>query len=199
MGAEPPDQRDEPARATGQLTCSSGSGDAGPAETETPGSRRPLRVFTEEALRRLGDYEEPPTAAEAELSGPWRVEPLGRGFGVFQCGDDEAGDPPLGRFAARHLALLAAAALPGLGRASAFRVHPEAGEFGYPVQREGVEVGAVRIFLADLAPGLDALETLLRSPAALALLLEAAGPTALERAGRVLGQRLAAGGEEEAR
>jgi len=191
MGAEPPDQCDEPARATRGASCASGSGDGGPAGNAAPGRGGPLRVFTEEALRRLSDYDEPPTAAEAELSGPWRVERLGHAFGVFQCGDD-AGDPPLGRFAARHLALLAAAALPGLGRASAFRVHPEAGEFGYPVLREGVEVGAVRIFLADLAPALDALETLLRSPAALAVLLEAAGPTALERAGRVLGQRLVA-------
>lgn len=162
-----------------------GAGDNGPA-------RPPLRVFTEEALERLRRTDEPPTAAEAELSGPWRVRELpgGDGFGVFRRGDEEAGDPPLGRFAGRHLALLAAAALPGLGRASGFRVGPEGGDAGYPLLREGVEVGALGVFLADLAPALDALEALLRSPPALALLLEAAGPTALERAGRELGLRL---------
>lgn len=164
----------------------SGAGGAGTA-------RPPLRVFTEEALERLRRADEPPTAAEAELSGPWRVHELREGgFGVFRHGDEEAGDPPLGRFAGRHLALLAAAALPGLGRASAYRVDPQGGEAGYPLVREGVEVGALGIFLADLAPALDALEALLRSPPALALLLEAAGPTALERAGRELGMRLVA-------
>lgn len=163
-----------------------GAGGAGPAP--------PLRVFTEEALERLRRADEPPTAAEAELSGPWRVCELPEGgvFGVFRRGDEEAGDPPLGRFAGRHLALLAAAALPGLGRGSGYRVAPEAGAAGYPLLREGVEAGALGVFLADLAPALDVLEALLRSPPAMALLLEAAGPTALERAGRELGLRLVA-------
>ena len=167
-------------------SCDPGAGGAGPA------SRPPLRVFPEEALERLRRADEPPTAAEAELSGPWRVRelPAGGDFGVFRRGDEEAGDPPLARFGGRHLALLAAAALPGLGRATGFRVGPEAGEAGYPLLREGIEVGALGVFLADLAPALDALEALLRSPPALALLLEAAGPTALERAGRELGLRL---------
>jgi hypothetical protein len=167
-------------------SCESGAGGAGPAP------RPPLTLLTAEALERLRRADEPPTAAEAELSGPWRVRALpgGAGFGVFRRGDQEAGDPPLGCFAGRHLALLAAAALPGLGRAAVFRVGPEAGVQGYPLLREGVEVGALGVFLADLAPALDALEAVLRSPPALALLLEAAGPTALERAGRELGLRL---------
>jgi hypothetical protein len=53
-------------------------------------------------------------------------------------------------------------------------------------------VGALDPFLADLAAALDALEAIVRSPTALALVLEAAGPTALERAGRELGLRLVA-------
>ena len=173
---------------TSLLSCDPGAGGAGRAH------RPPVRVFTEEALERLRRGDEPPTAAEAELSGPWRVRrlPGNAGFGLFRRGDEEAGDPPLARFAGRHLALLAAAALPGLGRASAFRVGPEAGEAGYPLLREGVEAGALGVFLAELAPALDALEAVVRSPAALALLLEAAGPTALERAGRELGLRLVA-------
>lgn len=153
----------------------------------------PLRVFTEEALERLRLSTEPSTAAEAELSGPWRVEPLAAGgWGIFRRGDLEAGRPPLGRFAERHLALLAAAVLPGLGRAGGFRVEPEAGAAGYPLRRDGVEVGALELFLADLMPALDAVDALMRSPPALALLLESAGPTALERAGRELGLRLVA-------
>lgn len=162
--------------------------------TPDPGTEPlpPLRVFTEEALERLRLGDEPPTAAEAELAGPWRVERLGSGWALFRRGDREAGEPPLGRFADRHLALLAAAVLPGLGRACGFRVEPEAAEAGYPLRREGIEAGALAVFLADLAPALDVVDALLRSPAALALLLEAAGPTALERAGRELGLRLVA-------
>jgi hypothetical protein len=163
-------------------------------DPETPtGGGEPLRVFTEEALARLRTRDEPPTAAEAELAGPWRVRQIARGaFGVYRRGDEEAGDPPIGVFAGWHLALLVAAALPGLGRAAVFRVHPERGEEGYPLLREGTEVGALDPFLADLAAALDALEALVRSPTALALVLEAAGPTALERAGRELGLRLVA-------
>jgi len=168
------------------------------SEPGEPGERPPLRVFTEEALERLRRWEEAPTAGEAELAGPWRVEPLaGGGFGVFRSGEFEAGEPPLGRFAGRHLALLAAAALPGVGRRPTYHVHPEAGPAGYPLVREGLEAGALGVFLADLAPALDALEAIVRAPAALALLLEAAGPTALERAGRALGLRLAAPPEAE--
>lgn len=156
----------------------------------------PLKVFTEEALDCLRRGDEPPTAGEAELSGPWRVARLaGGGYGVFRRGDEEAGQPPLGRFAGRHLALLAAGALHGLGRGTTFRVGPEAREEGYPLLRQGVEVGSLAVFLADLAPALDAFDAMLRSPPALALLLEAAGPTALERAGRELGLRLVAAPE----
>jgi len=161
-------------------------GDAG-----DPTQGRPLRVFTEEALSRLRLRDEAPTAAEADLAGPWRVSRLARGgFGVFRRGDEEAGDPPLAVLSGRHLALLVAAALPGIGQSAVFRIHPEAGEAGYPLLRDGSEAGALVTFLGELAPALDALEAVLRSPAALALLLEAAGSAALERAGRELGLRL---------
>lgn len=153
----------------------------------------PLKVFTEEALDRLRQRDEPPTAGEAELSGPWRIVRLPDGdFGVFRRADEEAGDPPFCRFASRALALLATAALYGLGRGAVYRVAPEAGAIGFPLLREGSEAGALAVFLADLAPALDVLDALLRSPPALALLLEAAGPTALDRAGRELGLRLVA-------
>lgn len=152
----------------------------------------PVRVFTDEALARLRLRDEPPTAAEAELCGPWWVRRLAGdgGFGLFRRGDEEAGEAPFAVFVQRHVALLAAAALPGIGRDESFRVHPEAAAGVYPVLRGGVEVGAVGVFLAELATSLQALELVARSPTALALLLEAAGPTALERAGRELGLRL---------
>lgn len=195
MSAEPVDRIREPTQVA-RLVCASGPDGRGGDGGRKPRARvPPLQVFTEEALRRLSDWDEPPTAWEAELSGPWQVIRLGDDYGVVQAGKEDAG-APLGRFTSRHLALLAAAALPGLGRGSAFEVQQESGEHGYPVRREGVDVGALRVFLADLGPALDLLETFLRSPRALALLLEAAGPTALARAGRALGQRLQAAVEE---
>jgi len=175
--------------------------------SESPGSRvrngggepprPPLRVFTEEALALLRRREEPPTAAEAELAGPWEVRRLpGGDWGVFRRADLAAGRPPLVRLKAHWLALLAAAALPALGREAPFRVHPEADEEGYPLLRAGAEVGSVAFFLAELATALDLLEPILRSPAALALLFEAAGATALESAGSELGLRLVSLGDE---
>lgn len=164
---------------------------AGPPPAPAKLARR-LEIFTQEALKRLRESEEPPTGGEAELAGPWRVVRLARrDFGVFQPGEDTEADPPFGRFTGRHVALLAGAALPGLGRAGSFRVGPEAGENGYPLLRGGMEVGTLSYFLAELATALDLLDAVVRSPLALALLLEAAGPTALERSGRVLGRRLA--------
>ncbi len=164
---------------------------------EEPGSARerepPVRVFTDEALARLRLREESPAAGEAELSGPWRVSRLADGgFALFRPAEQESGEPPLAVFADRHLALMAAAALPGVGREELFRVDPEAVGAGYPLLRSGCEVGALRVFLADLARSLHVLECVVRSPAAFALLLEAAGPTVLERAGAELGLRLVA-------
>lgn len=165
----------------------------GGASPPVPEPELPLRVFTEEALARLRLRDDPPTAHEADLAGPWRVRRLDRGaFGVFRRGGEAAGEPPLGVFDCWHFALLVAAALPGVGRDDVFHVGPEAREAGFPLLQNATEVGTLRPFLADLAPALDALEAIVRSPAALALVLEAAGPTALEHAGRELGLRLVA-------
>jgi hypothetical protein len=83
-----------------------------------------IRVFTPEVLERLRERDEPAIAIEAELEGPWQVErpPGGGGWGVYRRGEVEAGELPFCRFADRHLALLAAAVLPALGRGRGFRV-----------------------------------------------------------------------------
>lgn len=161
-------------------------------------ARLPPQAFTAEVLETIQRVSEPRTAAEAELAGPWwAVRSARQGeYDVVRRGDLEAGIEPLARFSERQLALLAAAALPAVGRAPAFRVVPEARDGRYPILREGEAVGSLDVFLADLAPALDLLIALMRSPAALALLLEAAGGTALQRAGRELALRLGAPGDE---
>lgn len=198
--AEPLRLSDESTAEGPHLAPARSAADSEP-QRSAPEPARPVQVFTDEALRRLRLRDEPPTAGEAELAGPWHVSRLpDGGFGVFRRGDEEAGAPPLGVFAGRHLALLVAAALPGVGREEMYRVHPEAGEGGggYPLLRAGGVVGSLEVFLGDLTRPLEVLECVVRSPAALALVLEAAGPTALERAGRELGLRLVALADEEA-
>ena len=63
-------------------------------------------VFTPTFLERLGERDEPPTAGEADVAGPWRVEEIPGGFGVFRVGETAArGFPPYAFFTARPLAL----------------------------------------------------------------------------------------------
>lgn len=187
----------EPSAGAPGLRCAhepAGNGGRGTG-TATPA---PLRVFTNEALARLRLRHEPSTAGEAEMAGPWRVVRLTAGeFGVFRRGDEEAGEPPFAVLGDRQRALLVAAALPGVGHPEVFKIHPESSDDGFPILHMGSAVGALSVFYADLAPTLDGLEAVLRSPTALALLLEAAGATALGLAGRALGLRLAASPTEE--
>ena len=50
-------------------------------------------AFTSAFLSRLAERDEPPTAGDADVAGPWRVEPTpGHGFGRFQLFDEAAVD-----------------------------------------------------------------------------------------------------------
>ena len=55
-------------------------------------------AFTPWFLRRIGERDEPPTAGEADVAGPWRIEPIpGEGFGLFREGESlERGFGPAG-------------------------------------------------------------------------------------------------------
>ena len=157
-------------------------------------------AFSSSFLQRIHQRDEPPTAGEADLAGPWRIlEMPGRGFGVFRLGESpERGHRPTAVFRDRGLALMAAAVLPGNGRDAAFRLHKEAGPDGFVVEagdcnacgRGGEPVGHLELFDERLIEALHVAERLARSPEALANLLEAAGPIALERAGAVLDARV---------
>ena len=78
-------------------------------------------AFTSTFLGRLAERDEPPTAGDADVAGPWRIESIawngGHGFGLFRVGESLArGFAPVAVFPSRWLALLMAGILPGTGR-----------------------------------------------------------------------------------
>lgn len=95
-------------------------------------------------------------------------------------------------FPARKREVLTLAVLPGTGREPAFRLHREEDPQGYALEAgDGTGVaGHVALFDENLVAALHVAESLLRSPWALASLLEAAGQVALERSGAILGSRV---------
>ena len=158
-------------------------------------------AFTALFLGRLAERDEPPTAGDADVAGPWRIEPIpGHGFGLFRIGESLArGFAPVAVFPSRWLALVMAAILPGTGRDPLFRIEKEPDADGvYPLILPGPDGGEVvgRLQLFDEA-AVDAMNTvahLLQVPESLAYLLEAAGAVALERCGAILDERTATGG-----
>jgi hypothetical protein len=157
----------------------------------------PSNAFSPDFLRRLDERDEPITSAEADMAGPWSVEPLaGRGFGLFRAGErPPRGFPPYALFPDRFLALLAAAVLPGTGREPLLHLGLDAGPDGYDVRLDdGTVVGHLGQFDEALIGGMNVAVALVRSPLALSLVLEAAGAVALERCGAILAE-YAAGAE----
>lgn len=148
----------------------------------------------EERSEEQGEGGEPPTASEAELAGPWRIEPLpkpfGGGYGLFRAGTSLArGCEPHARFASLWTAQLVASLLPVLARDEAYRLRPDAEPEGFALEsREawGAVVGYAGVFDPRLVDALNVLDGLMRSPWSLALFLETCGKVALEKAGAIL-------------
>src|SRR5262245_7056615 len=146
-------------------------------------------AFAASFLENFEQQDEPPTGPEADVAGPWFVEPIpGIGFGLFRAGESlTRGFQPAAVFPDRWLALLAAAVLPGTGRDPLLRLNKEADAEGYGVVLDdGEVVGHSELFDESLLDGMNVAIGLIRSPSSLAYLLEAAGPLALERCGAIL-------------
>ena len=162
--------------------------------TRTPS--HPPNAFSPRFLQLFDEHDEPPTAAEADVAGPWSIAAIpGAGYGLFRAGEGPPrGVPPAAVFPDRWVALLAAAVLPGTGRELLFLLDSDPGPEGYAVRLEGGEVvGRLALFDEALVEALNGAVGLARSPMALAYLLEAAGAVALERCGAILQDRIAAG------
>jgi hypothetical protein len=154
-------------------------------------------VFTTQFLARLAERDEPPTAGDADVAGPWRIESIpGHGFGLFRIGESLArGFSPAAVVPSRWLALVIAAVLPGTGRDPLIHIEKQADEDGgYPLVLPGPDgreaVGRLRVFDEDLVRAMNVAIHLLQAPESLAWLLEAAGGVALERCGAILDERV---------
>jgi hypothetical protein len=171
--------------------------------TESTTASNHPNAFTASFLSLLAERDEPPTAGDADVAGPWQVEPVpGHGFDLFRVGESLArGFAPAAVFPSRWLALIAAAVLPGTGRDPLLFLSQEADADGvYPVALAGGASGggggenAGRFLLFDerLLDGMNVLIHLLQTPECLAYLLEAAGAVTLDHCGAILAERLAA-------
>ncbi len=165
----------------------------------------PPNAFTPTFLEQLQVDSEPLTAAEAELAGPWKREPVPGYPGavaVLRLWEElRSGDVPQGVFRHDETAALCSAALPLVDREPLFHLSevpdPEAPlPGGYPVLATFGEQGpTVCGWLPRYHPGivvaLHLLEALLRSPQSLADVLATAGPGTLAQVGRCLAARRA--------
>ena len=94
----------------------------------------PPNAFSPSFLQRIGELDEPPVAGEADVAGPWHIEEMPAGFGLFRLGESlDRGFPAYAVFRDRWLALLAAAVLPGSGRDYAFLLDKEADAEGFAI------------------------------------------------------------------
>ena len=165
-----------------------------PPIPSTPSPPTPPNAFDSTFLRRFDERDEPPTASEANMAGPWTIEPVpGVGFALYRAGESRARSfKPVALFIERWLALLAAAVLPGTGRKPLLFLSQEAGAGGsYTVTlKEGRPVGQLGLFDERLVDSMNAVVGVVRAPQGITDLLEAAGAVALERAGALLDQRV---------
>jgi hypothetical protein len=152
-------------------------------------------VLTPEFLARLRDREEPSSVGEAELAGPWQVQEGKQGFAVlrdWQSG--KKGDLPESVWIEEETALLAAVAVAAAGREPLFHLREEEGAEGFAVETTGAKgmepAGWLRHYHPEAVQAMHVLGCVVRSPVALARLMRAAGPLALEMAGEIVGRQM---------
>ncbi|MEA2692467.1 MAG: hypothetical protein QOJ16_1854 [Acidobacteriota bacterium] len=94
-------------------------------------------AFSPAYLARLRERDDSLTAAEAELAGPWKIEPvLGRpgAVAILRIWEDLAiGDPPVAVLWHLETARLLSVLLPAIDREPLFHVEEEAASEGFPL------------------------------------------------------------------
>jgi hypothetical protein len=167
---------------------------AGDSPAAPPSSSPPDHVFAPEYLAWLAERDEPDTAAEADLAGPWHLErdPRG-GWAVLRQGESLEKTPgltPTATFDRKEIALLGAAILPGVGRDPRFRLAHDPDGRGQPILDQGRVVGHAEFFNEDFVAALSTVAALMASPRGFAFLLDAMGGLALEHVDAIAAARL---------
>lgn len=156
-----------------------------------PTAGKSANAFTQEYLVAIHNDDEPVHAAEAELAGPWRIVKQEGQFALYREWEGpELGDEPFLVTRDITIAKIFQLALQVSARHSLFQSGTVAEPSGFPVLSEGHAVAHTRLFHQDALPSAHTLSCLVRSPSALAALIELAGPLTQEAVGRLLNQRL---------
>ncbi|MFL6195091.1 MAG: hypothetical protein ACJ75H_13030, partial [Thermoanaerobaculia bacterium] len=157
--------------------------------------------FSEQYLTALRERDEPASAMDGDMAGPWVVRERNGRFHLFREWEGfETGHAPTAVFAEREPALLFVSALRALSAFPLFRVAEESARSaaGIEVRRENEVVGHLRVFRPELLAAANHLSFASRSPADLASLLIFSGSQVQEMAGEILGQEILGDGGKEA-
>lgn len=148
-------------------------------------------VFTAEYLQALSCQDEPAGAGEGELAGPWQVVEGRPGtWEVVRLWESSAVGLPRISATDQETALLFAATLPAVGRAPLFRAL-DTGEIGkLRLESEGRAAAELAGVGEEAMTAAHVAGCLARSPWALALLMEAAGPAVQREVGEILFRRM---------
>jgi hypothetical protein len=163
-------------------------------ETAPSPEDAPPNAFSERYLDALRERDDAPSGMEAANAGPHKLLEVPEGFGIFRLWESpEKGHKPLAVFRERGVALRFLAVWSLIGREPVFKAPGQAGPRGVPVESGGQRVGHLQTFNDELLFAAHVVDSILRSPAALAVLFEAAGPMAQEIAGQILALSVAEG------
>lgn len=164
--------------------------------TRSPAKKQ---VFDSDFLEWLAERNRGgPAYSEAGAAGRWTVRRRPSGFAVVREPDER--EMPDAELSERETALLVAAIYPALEREQPYELTASAGALGADVRAVAGgrprKVGWLRHRHPEILEALSVVEWLLRSPASLALVLEAASPEVLAGAGQILERRLNADQDE---
>lgn len=151
------------------------------------GAPEPANALSRKYLQALRERDDVATALEAASAGPLKLLKVEEGQGLFRLWESpEAGHRPLAVFVDRATALRFMVVWNVLGREPAYRTPHPPEPRGVAVESFGTVVGHMTVFNDELLFAAHVVDCILRSPAALAALFEAAGPLAQEIVGQIL-------------
>lgn len=154
----------------------------------------PENALSRTYLRSLRERDDVATALEAVSAGPFKLLKVQEGMALFRLWESpEAGHRPLAVFADRATALRFMVVWNVIGREPTYRTPQPPGPRGVAVESHGEVVGHLEVFNEELLFAAHVVDCILRSPAALAALFEAAGPLAQEIVGQILAQNVEEG------